>query len=410
MARPENGLLLLTKGYGWLPDRRRALGRRTVTARLGGLPVTAIEGPDAARFLYDETHVLRSGAIPEPVQGTLFGKGAVHTLDGEAHRVRKAMFVALLMREDGIASLVERATSAWDDAVEEWTRRPRTVLFEESARVLAGAVSRWAGVPVTDDELPGLARDLQAMVDGFATGGPRHVRARRARGRRETWLARLVEDVRAGTATVEDGSAVDVAARHRDADGALLEPRMAAVELLNILRPTTAISWFVAFSGHALIRWPEHRKRLADADPAYAEAFAHEVRRFYPFAPFIGGRAPRELEWDGERIPENSMVLLDLYGQNHDADLWGDPYAFRPERFLGRAIGEFELLPQGGGDPRSGHRCPGEQLTVALLAALAVRLARLEYDVPEQDLSISLRRIPARPASGVVLRVRGSGS
>jgi fatty-acid peroxygenase len=45
-------------------------------------------------------------------------------------------------------------------------------------------------------------------------------------------------------------------------------------------------------------------------------------------------------------------------------------------------------------------------MTVALLAALAVRLARLDVDVPQQDLSISLRRIPARPASGVVLRVR----
>jgi fatty-acid peroxygenase len=40
---------------------------------------------------------------------------------------------------------------------------------------------------------------------------------------------------------------------------------------------------------------------------------------------------------------------------------------------------------------------------VALLSALAVRLARLDCTVPEQDLSISLRRIPARPASRVVL-------
>jgi fatty-acid peroxygenase len=410
MARLENGLQLLTKGYGWLPDKRRALGRRTVTARLGGLPVTAIEGPDAARFLYDENHVRRAHAIPEPVQGTLFGKGAVHTLDGEAHRVRKAMFVALLMREDGIASLVQRATAAWDDAAVEWGRRPEVVLFEESARVLAGAVTRWAGVPLADDEVPALARDLQAMVDGFATGGPRHFRARRARGRREGWLARLVEEVRAGAATVEEGSAVDVVARHRDAEEELLEPRVAAVELLNVIRPTTAVSWFMAFSGHALIRWPECRKRLADGDPAFAEAFAHEVRRFYPFAPFIGGRAPREIEWDGERIPKNSMVLLDLYGQNHDAELWGDPYAFRPERFLGREIGEYDLVPQGGGDPRTGHRCPGEQIAVALLSALAVRLARLEYDVPAQDLTIALHRIPARPASGVVLKVWGTST
>ena len=407
MRRPENALQLMTRGYGWLPDRRRALGRRTVTARLGGLPVTGIEGPDAARFLYDEDHVRRARALPEPVQATLFGKGAVHSLDGDAHRVRKAMFVALLMREDGIASLVDRVTAAWDDAVQEWARRPRIVLFEESANVIAGAVTRWAGVPLTDDEVSSLARDLQSLVDGFATGGPRHFRARRARKRREAWLGALVEEVRSGRATVPAGSAVYVVARHVDADGERLDPRVAAVELLNIIRPTTAISWFVAFAAHALIRWPENRKRLADGDPAFAEAFAHEVRRFYPFAPFIGGRAPREVEWDGVRIPKNSMVLLDLYGQNHDEELWGDPYAFRPERFIGREIGAFELVPQGGGDPRPGHRCPGEQIAVAVLSALAVRLARLDCDVPAQDLSISLGRIPARVADGVVLQVRG---
>jgi fatty-acid peroxygenase len=39
---------------------------------------------------------------------------------------------------------------------------------------------------------------------------------------------------------------------------------------------------------------------------------------------------------------------------------------------------------------------------VALLRTLAVRLALLDYDVPEHDLTISLRRIPAKPHSGFV--------
>jgi fatty-acid peroxygenase len=405
MPKLENGLQLLTQGYGWLPDKRRALGRRTVPTRLGGLPAFGIEGPEAARFLYDENHVLRSHAIPEPVQATLFGKGAVHTLDGEQHRVRKAMFVALLMREDGIASLVKGATEAWDDAAARWARRPSIVLFEESANILTGAVCRWTGVPVTDEAVPEVARDLQAMVDGFFTAGARHWRARRARGRRERRLAELVEQVRAGEATVQEGSAVEVVAHHRDADGTLLEPRVAAVELLNIIRPTVAISWFLAFSAEALLRHPQLRDRLASGDPAFAEAWAPEVRRFYPFAPFLAGLAPQQLEFDGEQIPEGAMVLLDLYGQNHDPALWEDPFAFRPDRFIGREIGEFRLIPQGGGDPRTGHRCPGEQIVVALLAALAVCLARLPYEAPEQDLEISLRRIPARPADGVVLKV-----
>jgi fatty-acid peroxygenase len=273
-------------------------------------------------------------------------------------------------------------------------------------------VSGWVGVPLEADDVEPFARDLQALVNGFATAGPAHWKARRARGRRERALASVVDQVRAGTLTPKPGTAVAAVASHRDSDGRLLDARVAAVELLNILRPTVAISWFLAFSGHALIRWPAHRARLASGDPAFAEAWAHEVRRFYPFAPFLGGKAPRAVEWDGEQVPEGAMVMLDLYGQNHDPAVWGDPYAFRPERFLTddgavRDIGADELVPQGGGDPRTGHRCPGEQITVALLSALAVRLARLDADVPEQDLSIPLGRIPTKPRSGIVLRVRG---
>ena len=412
MPLREDSLRLALQGYAWLPDRRRALGRRTVRTRLGGMQALGLVGADAGRFFYDERNVQRSGAVPEPVQGTLFGKGAVHTLDGEAHRVRKAMFVSLLM-DGGIDELVERARSAWDDAVKAWSEQRMIVLWGESAKVLTRAVTGWTGVPLEAHEVASFARDLQVMVDGFATGGPRHWRARRARGRREAMLGQLVEQVREGTLTAPAGSVLEVVATHRDAEGELLDPRVAAVEILNVIRPTVAISWFLAFSEHALVRWPQHRERLASGDPAFAEAWAHEVRRYYPFAPFVGGKAPREVEWEGERVPAGAVVLLDLWGQNHDEEVWGDPFAFRPERFLTpegavREIGPFELVPQGGGDPRSGHRCPGEQVTVAVLSALAVRLARLDAEVPEQDLSISLRRIPARPASGVVLRVHGS--
>jgi fatty-acid peroxygenase len=407
MPLRDDSLQLLAKGYAWLPERRA--GRRTVRTRLAGKPAVGVEGPDAVRWFYDEDHVRRAGALPEPVSGTLFGKGSVHHLDGEAHRVRKAMFVALLADPEGVDAVRRRAVEAWDDAAPRWAARERIVLHQEAAQVLARAVAGWAGIPVDDAEVPGLAADLVALVDGFASAGPRHWRARRARGRRERWLADLVERVRAGTTAVRAGSAVEVVAQHRDADGGLLDPKTAAVELLNVIRPFTAISWFLAFSGHALAHWPHHRKRLAD-DDAFAEAWAHEVRRYYPFAPFVGGKTPREVEWDGERVPEGAMVLLDIYGQDHDGALFDGPEEFRPERFLDREPGAYDLIPQGGGDPRTNHRCPGEAMVVAVLAPLAQRLARLDVLYPDQDLDISLRRIPALPRSRVVLEVRGSDS
>jgi fatty-acid peroxygenase len=381
MADLDQSLPLLIKGYAWLPDLRRRTPGRPVQTRLMGRPAVVVEGPAAAAFFAASGHLERRTALPPTVANTLFGRGAVHTLDGAAHRARKAMFVSLLMG-DGVDTLAKQAGEAFDEAAAGWRGGPAVSLFDETAKVIAGTVTRWAGVPVDDREVPALAADLVAMVDGFATAGPRMWRALRARGRRERWLAR----------------------RHEQKPlivGADLDPHTAAVELLNIIRPSTAVTWLVTFAAHALDRWPEHAARLRMDDDRYTRAFVHEVRRFYPFAPFLGGRAVRDLIFDGVEIPAGTLVLLDVYGQNHDPELWPDPYAFRPERFLDREIGAFDLIPQGGGDPRTGHRCPGELITVALLGTLARRLAELDYYLPPQDLTIDLSRIPAKPADGV---------
>jgi len=258
-----------------------------------GMPAVGLCGPEAVRFFYDEGHVRRGGALPEPVRGTLFGKGSVHGLDGEMHRLRKSMFLSLLTDQEAVAALVEEVGAAWDDAVPAWAGE--IVFFDETSRILTRGVCRWAGIPSADEEVPAIASDLVALVDGFATLGPRHWRARLARGRRERWLADLVGQARSGRLVPPAGSALEAVVSHRDADDRLLEPRVAAVELLNIIRPTVAISWFAAYAAHALHRWPEHRARLRQHDVPYLAAFVHELRRFYPFAPFVGGLAVADL-------------------------------------------------------------------------------------------------------------------
>ncbi|WP_411576632.1 cytochrome P450 [Streptomyces mutabilis] len=401
----DRSLPALLQGYSWLPSVLRERPDGVARTRVLGKPALVVRGPEAVRFFYDQENVHRGGALPGPVLSTLFGHDAVHTLDGDAHRARKEFFLPLL-RPDRISGLVEHVTAVWDDAVRQWGEAEQTVLFDAASVVLTRGVCRWAGVPLGEDteETKDLAHDLVAMVDGFATAGPRHWRARRARSRQEQRFTQLIEDVRAGEAAAPDGSVLAAVCEHREADGELLHPHTAAVELLNVLRPTVALCWFVTYTAHALHLRPGQRERLRSGGPAYAAAFAHEVRRFYPFAPFLGGLAVRDLAWRGVSLPAGGMVLLDVFGQNHDEKLWGDPFVFRPERFLQHAVERDELVPQGGGEPRTGHRCPGEGLTIGLLEALALRLANLDYAVPDQDLRISLRRIPARVRSGFAVR------
>jgi fatty-acid peroxygenase len=101
--------------------------------------------------------------------------------------------------------------------------------------------------------------------------------------------------------------------------------------------------------------------------------------------------------------------VLDLYGTNHDPDVWPQPYDFDPTRFQRCAAGPFSFVPQGGGLAAIHHRCPGEDVALRLMELAAVFLAsRIAWTVPAQDLGIDFQRLPALPRSRLVIQLSGS--
>ncbi|MCC9165615.1 cytochrome P450 [Pontibacter harenae] len=249
------------------------------------------------------------------------------------------------------------------------------------------------------------ARDFTAMVDAFGAVGLRHWRGRTARNRGNAWIKNIIEDVRDHKLKPQEGSPLHVVAWHRDLNGDLLDIKMATVELINLIRPTVAIAWYITYAALALHENPSYKSRILAGKEGLTEHFVQEVRRFYPFAPFTGARVRNEFEWRGHHFKEGTLVLLDIYGTLHDPVLWENPEEFLPERFRKWNGSAFDLIPQGGGDFMGGHRCAGEWITIEVIKQAVTFLANcMEYDVPAQDLSYSLVRMPTYPKSGFVMR------
>jgi cytochrome P450 len=97
------------------------------------------------------------------------------------------------------------------------------------------------------------------------------------------------------------------------------------------------------------------------------------------------------------------MLLL-----HHREDLYPDPHAFRPERWVGHKPGTYEWMPFGGGT----RRCLGAALAMAEQRVVLREMARrLEIECvnpkPERPKHRNVTMIPAR-GGRVVIRARAA--
>lgn len=404
-ALRDRTLTLVRQGYqfsDWLDEHSAAPGPAT-PLRLLGRRSLLLRGRDGVRLFYDEDRVRRSDALPGAVAHSLFGKGAVHGLDDREHRDRKRLFLEVT-RPERVADLAGRIADKWDVEVDRWVRARRGTVYDSAVRALGEAVQEWAGCAEPPVVMRRRAADLAQIVDGFGTPGLPWFRARAARRRADRWATALVDDVRRGARQPPPGSAAEVMACARNRSGELLPAPTAAVELLNVLRPTVAVSYFVVFAALELEANPDLNDACAAGDPDTVRRFAEEVRRLSPFVPLLGARARCPFSWNGHRVRTGDRLLLDVYGTNHDLETWCDGDTFDPDRFLSSDERErSDFIPQGGGPVDTGHRCPGEGMALAALDQMIPRMARLDWRIHPADRAPSLQRMPARPSGGLRL-------
>ncbi|MBB4664695.1 cytochrome P450 [Conexibacter arvalis] len=224
----------------------------------------------------------------------------------------------------------------------------------------------------------------------------------------------VIAERRADPSAAERTDILSLLLRATDEEGVPLTDRELRDELLTLVlagHETTANS--LAWAFERLVRTPAAYDRLRDVarcggadyadEDGWIEATIHETMRSRPVIPMIGRRVTRPWQLGDYRVPAGTAIAMSILLVHHREDVYPDPYAFRPERFLGVKPGTYTWIPFGGGI----RRCLGASLAMAeqrvVMRAVARRTDLAAVDpAPERARHRNVTMIPAHGARVVV--------
>jgi cytochrome P450 len=409
-----------------LERARRRYGKRITVQVPFQPPYVLLTDPAEIKELFmappDAVHPGEGARILEP----MVGSNSVILLDEGPHlEQRKLLLPAFhgekMQRLTGLMTeLAERELSAWPVGAPV-TLHPRlqrltleiilrAVFGLEQGRTLdelRDTLSEWLAFGESPlSVLPALQRIL----------GPFHPKLRRfplLMEQTDRMIFGLIEERRrAGSADRRD----DVLGLLLDAvheDGSPMSPQELRDELLTALvagHETTASQ--LAWAFERLAREPAVVARLVDEIDAgssedYLTATVHEILRLRPVLPNAEPRlTKRTVRIGGVEYPPGVSLLASVYLVHHDPEIYPEPYAFQPERFLGVSPGTYTWIPFGGGR----RRCLGASFALQeMKIVLRCALQRFELAPAGPAAETTGRRsITFSPARGatVVLRER----
>jgi cytochrome P450 family 135 len=388
----------LVRPIAFLESCRRRFGDAFSVRFLGfQTPLVMVSDPEAIRALYTgREHGLPPGRTLalRPVMGPR----SVLLLEGAEHLTRRRLMLPpfhgerMHAYEQVVRKVAERDIESWPLG-QPFALHPRMqgVTLEVILRAVFG---------VTDPQRRERLRLLlpRLLEDTSSTSMQLRVLLARRAGRPGP-LARLHELTHA----IDEALLAEIAERRRDPavgeredilslltvarfeDGGAMDDAEVRDQLVTLLlagheTTATALAWTVDL----LLRRPAALERLtaevdACAGDAYLRAVIQESLRLRPVVPLAGRRLASELRVDGLALPAGTDVTPAIWLTHTRPDLYPEPFAFRPERFLERAPTTYGWIPFGGGV----RRCLG-----AAFAELEMRVV----------LTTMLRRRVLHPA------------
>jgi cytochrome P450 len=415
------GMGFWTRPLAFLERCRGRYGRRFTLRLPFTPPFVMLSDPDEVREVFtapaDVLHPGSGARVLEPIVGA----NSVILLDEGAHMEQRKLLLpafhgeAMGRLQAGIEAAAAREIATWprEKPIEMHSRMQGLTL-----EIILRAVFGLDPGPRFDALRAALAEMLAFGERPISLLGPprgslgERLLARVGPYRRflevqadaDRMLYELIAERRADPSAVDrdDILAVLLAARHED--GTEMSEEEIRDELLTMLvagHETTASS--LAWSLEQLSRHPQALRALrAEIDAGgeeYLTATIHETLRHRPVLPNSAPRyTAREIEVGGWRYPEGVCLVPNAYLIHHDPEIYPEPYAFRPERFLDRRPGTYTWIPFGGGR----RRCLGASFALLemqivlreLLSGCELRPAGAGFELARR------RNITIRPGAG----------
>jgi cytochrome P450 len=210
----------------------------------------------------------------------------------------------------------------------------------------------------------------------------------------------------------EDILSMLVAARFDD--GSAMSDAEIRDQLMTLLlagheTTATALAWTFDLLFRDTERFGRLREELAAGDEDYLGAVCNESLRVRPVIPAVGRRLAEPLEVGEYEVPAGHYVNACIYLVHTRGDVYPEPYAFRPERFLGEPPETYSWIPFGGGTRRCiGAAFAGLEMRTVLRTVLARVRLEPATDRPEP---VGRRNITLSPKHGTpaILRERLAG-
>ena len=376
--------------------------------------------PDEIREMFsapaDVLHPGEGARVLEPVVGSR----SVLLLDGAEHLSQRKLMLPAFHGERmrALTGVMEEVAAA---EVAGWRPGAPFALHERTQALTLEVILRAVFGMAAGPQLDELRTTLKQLLDLGASPLTLLPLFRRNLGRLTTWqrfvevrdradalILALIEERRRTGEEGDDVMTMLLAAR--DEPGQPMTERELRDELVTLLvagheTTASALSW----GFEQLVRAPATLARVTDAavadDTAYLEAMVKEILRRRPVLPIAQPRRIKQpVEIGGHTYEPGPALIGCIYLVHHDARLYPEPYAFRPERFLDSTPGKFSWIPFGGGM----RRCLGAsfaqlEMRIALKAILGQVEVASALDGRE---GIGRRSITLSPRRGTPISVR----